>query len=218
MSTAARSPSLPRPARRTQSQRRSAAIARLVDATIEAISEIGYGRASVREICQRASLSQGALFRHFDSRVALIAHAVNVVGQRHLQRFATALSETSLGEAPASSVVRLIRDLCRSSDHAAWHEVMVAARTDSALHNAVAETLTAFERAIIGTVADAFDLTLDESTNVASVVLSIMHMFDSEAVTIVVRPNAAVEAARLDWAAAIWEATRPQARPAADSS
>ncbi|MDQ3403638.1 MAG: TetR/AcrR family transcriptional regulator, partial [Actinomycetota bacterium] len=44
----------PKPPRRTQRERREATIGKLVNATIDAISDVGYARASVQEICGRA--------------------------------------------------------------------------------------------------------------------------------------------------------------------
>ncbi len=50
---------------RTQQQRREDTIARLLDASIATIIEVGYARASAKVITQRAQVSDGALFRHF---------------------------------------------------------------------------------------------------------------------------------------------------------
>ena len=45
----------------------------------------------------------------------------------------------------ARRMVEVIRAVCRSGHHAAWHEVMVAARTDPKLRVAVADGLARFE-------------------------------------------------------------------------
>ena len=58
--------------RRTQGERSAATVAKLIQATIEAIVEVGYAGASTREICDRAGISQGGLFRHFPTRRDLI--------------------------------------------------------------------------------------------------------------------------------------------------
>ena len=50
---------------RTQQQRREETIARLLDASIDTIVEVGYARASAAVIARRAEVSDGALFRHF---------------------------------------------------------------------------------------------------------------------------------------------------------
>ena len=63
------------PARRTQLQRREQTIGRIVDATIDALCELGYARTSVTEIGARAGVSQGGIFRHFDTRLDIVVAA-----------------------------------------------------------------------------------------------------------------------------------------------
>lgn len=184
------------PPRRTQAQRRNATIIRLVDATIEVLADVGYGSTSISRICKMAGLSQGALFRQFDSRIGLIARATETIGQRHLEAFTTSLDT----DASPQKIVEVIRDLCRSRNHSAWHEVMVAARTDPSLHDVVVGVLTRFETSILELVQAVAPVSPERGERVGALVLSIMHMFDSEAVTVLVKPSPAIEAARLAWA------------------
>ncbi|MFT6398852.1 MAG: hypothetical protein ACJAYU_003614 [Bradymonadia bacterium] len=135
--------------------------------------------------------------------MALVAHATDVIGKRHLSSFAGALADGEFDQDPARTMVHLVRDLCRSANHAAWHEVMVAARTDVGLHESVAGVLETFEAAILDVVKYALPIREGQELRMAAVVLSVMHMFDSEAVTIVVKPNPALEAARVEWATAL---------------
>ena len=62
----------PAHSRRTQAERRAATIERLVDASIAVLAESGYAGASVKAICDHAGVSQGALFRHFETRLELL--------------------------------------------------------------------------------------------------------------------------------------------------
>jgi hypothetical protein len=102
-------------------------------------------------------------------------------------------------------MVEVIRQVCRSRNHAAWHEVMVAARTDAKLHSAVSDVLARFESSILDFVRLVVPVPEEREVHVATVVLSIMHMFDSEAVTVLVKPNLPIEKARLSWATQILE-------------
>lgn len=52
---------------RTQQQRREETVARLLQASIDTIIEVGYARASAAVITKRAGVSVGALFRHFET-------------------------------------------------------------------------------------------------------------------------------------------------------
>lgn len=188
--------------RRTQAERREATIARLLDATIDALAERGYAGASVAEICRRAGLSQGALFRHFDTRHAVIGAATDEIGRRHLARFVDAFPDMRAGGA-VSKAVRFVHDTARSPAHAAWHEVMVAARTDPDLRAHVRAPLERFEAALLRAVPEVLHVDGERAARLGVVFLSLAHMFDSEAVTFAVYPNPALEAARLEWATAV---------------
>jgi hypothetical protein len=106
---------------------------------------------------------------------------------------------------PARRMVEVIRAVCRSRNHAAWHEVMVAARTDPKLRVAVADVLARFESSVLDLVRLAVPVPAEREVRVATAVLSVMHMFDSEAVTVVVKPNPAIEESRGVWATGILE-------------
>ena len=67
---------------RTQQQRREDTIARLLDASIETIVEVGYARASAKVIAQRAEVSDGALFRYFPTMGDLMAATAQEAGRR----------------------------------------------------------------------------------------------------------------------------------------
>ena len=46
---------------------------RLLQATAAALEELGYAGASTTEVARRAGVSQGALYKHFPSKVQLLA-------------------------------------------------------------------------------------------------------------------------------------------------
>lgn len=179
---------------RTQAERREATIGRLVAATIRALAEVGYAGTSVSEICRHAQVSQGGLFRHFPTRLALIVAATEQVGAGHVAAI------QAVGGMDAAQVVRLARDLARSDTHAAWHEVMVAARTDADLRAAVAPILRAYERALHERARALLPADHPDPEGAETVVLTVLHAFDSEAVTRRVHSSPEVEARRLEWA------------------
>lgn len=113
------------PRRRSQIERSAATIGKLLDATIDAIVERGYERATVREIAKRAGVSQGGLFRHFPTRRDLLLAAVERLHERQL----AAMTDAITGADPADSVSEL-RIGTRSPESVVWLELCVAARTD----------------------------------------------------------------------------------------
>ncbi|HEX4190908.1 MAG TPA: TetR/AcrR family transcriptional regulator [Marmoricola sp.] len=177
--------------RRTQAERSAGTKAALVDATIETIADIGYHRASLGEICGRAGVSKGGLFRHFESRLALVVAAAEEVGRRHVEGF------RSLGDAPVADLLEFARGRSRARINAVWFELLVAARTDSELRERLAPVAVrlydTIEELALG---PSFGPELDPDL-VRLVGTSMVHMFDGEAVIRVVLPRPEIEDARL---------------------
>src|SRR5258708_25329110 len=72
---------------RTQQQRREETVARLLDASIATIVEVGYARASAAVIARRAQVSDGALFRHFATMGDFMAATAHQGLRRQLDLF-----------------------------------------------------------------------------------------------------------------------------------
>ena len=77
----------PRP-RRTQAERRAETRARLLDATIECLIEDGYAGTTIRQVTERAGVSQGAQSHHFPHRVDLVASAFEHLAEQRIDRYA----------------------------------------------------------------------------------------------------------------------------------
>lgn len=140
--------------RRTQQQRRDSTIASLVDAAIDVLAEVGYARASVQQIVDRAGLSQGALFRHFATRLDLFAHVAQVVARRQIEQFRRELGFGESVDSPPfardfRTILQTVRRITRSRTNMVWLELMFHARTDADLRTRMAvltgEYLTAME-------------------------------------------------------------------------
>jgi len=182
----------------TQEERRTETIGKLLDATVQCLSELGYSSTSTSAICKRAGVSQGALFNHFDKRVDVIVATTEAICARHLRRYdEAAQSLGKLDGGQLGALVEFMRASTRNADHHAWHEVMNAARTDAELAERVAPSLKRFEEALLDSAATVFGR---DDLEFGVIALSLMHMFDSEAVTTSVYSNAPVEAERVRWA------------------
>lgn len=219
--------------RRTQQQRREATISKLLDAAIASLAEDGFADSSTNRICRRAGVSQGALFNHFPSRVELLEAVIARISERQLTALASLSALEGLlgspdgdpGDAPSPrlrGLVEFIRARTRTPEHRAWHEVMVAARTDPSLAERMAEPLQRFEQALLATAAAALlpERPADhpDARRLGLIALSIMHMMDSEAVTVAVYPNPELEAERTAWLTELLARTVAQARAGASAT
>src|SRR5699024_11146918 len=103
---------------RTQQQRREATVARLLDASIATIIEIGYARASAKTIAERAAVSDGALFRHFDTVGDFMAATAYEVLRRQLDLFAKRVAEIPDGQPAVAAALTILADITRNPTNA----------------------------------------------------------------------------------------------------
>ena len=193
--------SMNNPVRRTQRERREATIAKLLDATIECLVEHGYRDTSIGRICSRAEISHGGLFRHFSSRTALLGAATEEISRRQMEKF-HALFETPPTEVDViRAVVCFIRDVTRSPITSAWREVLVASRTNEELREAVTPAVQYVEDSTMA-IAAKWPGAPKDARAFGTLILSLLHAFDSEATTAAIFPSEEIEEMRMDWAVA----------------
>ena len=182
--------------RRTQSQRREATISALVDAAVAALGEVGYARTTTNEIARRAGVSQGGLFRHFESRLDVILAAADAVRARQFVDFRAGLA--SMSDFEVAEVVRLLRRATRAPINAAWYELLVAARTDAELRQRLEPLAERYHEEIIE-LGRALPIAASMPTvELDTIVLGIVHMLDGEALTATVFPHPEQEDVRVE--------------------
>ncbi|MEO9140546.1 MAG: TetR/AcrR family transcriptional regulator [Jatrophihabitans sp.] len=187
--------SAPARVRPTQRERREATIARIVDATIDVLGELGYARTTVTEIGTRAGVSQGGIFRHFDTRLDVIAAAAIEVTSRQVAAFEHAVADT---DGSVRSLLELTRAATRAPVNAAWQELLTAARTDSALRDRLAPVVEVLRDRIVELAAGRSALRAVPTDLLRPLVLTIVQAFDGEALARSVLPDPATDSARLD--------------------
>ncbi|MFI6866313.1 TetR/AcrR family transcriptional regulator [Nocardia sp. NPDC050406] len=171
----------PRP-RRTQQERRAATVAKLVDATIAAIGEVGYQRATVQEICTRAGLSAGAMFRQFDTRLDLIVRTAREAFAQQLNGFGAAMEHLGAQENALDVALRFLRQAQSSNLIHALREIYLAARSDSELRERIASIADEYYREIVATL-NRTGLLDDFPEQVREPLFFMMlHLFSGEAV------------------------------------
>lgn len=118
---------------RTKQQRREETVARLLQASIDTIIEVGYARASAAVITKRAGVSVGALFRHFETMGDFMAATAYEVLRRQLETFTKQVAEIPADRPALPAALTILRDITAGSTNAVLYELMVAARTDEKL-------------------------------------------------------------------------------------
>ena len=168
----------------------------VVDATVEALGEIGYTRTTTAEISRRSGVSQGGVFRHFDTRMDVIVAAADRVRARQFDGFRAGLSELEAFD--LAQVVRLLRRATRAPINAAWYELVVAARTDSDLRDRLEPLAQRYHREIIDIGRTLPFAAHMSSIELDTIVLGIVHMLDGEALMASLLPHPEQEDVRVE--------------------
>lgn len=140
------------PNRRTQEARTAATRTKLLDATIECLHELGYGGTTTTEVAKRAGVSRGAQLHHFPTRAELVTTAVEHLFERRRQEFLGAFHKLPPQADRVQAAVDLLWSVVSGPTFYAWLELIVAARTDTELRQAV----TAMAERFIETVRQTF--------------------------------------------------------------
>jgi AcrR family transcriptional regulator len=124
----------PKAVRRSQAERSAATQARLLDATIECLVERGWAATSTTEVVRRAGVSRGAQVHHFPTKEDLVLAAVEHLLDRRIADFEATFHDLPPEQRSPATAMRLLYENCFRDTFEAWLELVVAARTDPALH------------------------------------------------------------------------------------
>jgi AcrR family transcriptional regulator len=125
----------PKRTRRTQKERRMETRSRLLNATIEALIELGYSKLTTSDICRRAGISQGALFKHFSTKADLIAAAAEDLYQQILETSRRRIVELPNKDDKISGGLQALWQAYQDPKLIASLDLHTAARTDPQLHS-----------------------------------------------------------------------------------
>jgi len=134
--------------RRTQAERSASTRARLLDATLECLCDLGYARTTTPEIARRAGLSRGAQLHHFPTKAELVTGAVERLFERRHEEFRAAFARVPAGADRYGAAIDILWSMVSGPTFHAWLELVVAARSDPELRIAV-ESLTHRLRTVV---------------------------------------------------------------------
>ncbi|MDJ0868178.1 MAG: TetR/AcrR family transcriptional regulator [Myxococcota bacterium] len=133
------------PRRRTQAERSASTQARLVEATIGCLVELGYAGTTTVAVCRRAGVSHGSLLHHFGTRERLLGAALEAVYARLRGRVVAGLEELPHGDARVDALVTLMWSAFGAPEFKAVLELWVAAANQPELSWAVWPEARAFD-------------------------------------------------------------------------
>jgi AcrR family transcriptional regulator len=130
--------------------------ARLLDATIDCLSRLGYSRTTTTEVAERAGVSRGAQLHHFPTKAELVTNAVERLFERRHAEFVHAMAGLPAGADRPAAAIDLLWSMVSGPTFHAWLELTVAARTDPELAPSVRVRTRRFVEAIERTFPELF--------------------------------------------------------------
>lgn len=183
---------------RTQQQRREETIARLLDASIDTIVEVGYARASAAVIARRAKVSDGALFRHFPTMSDFMAATAHEVMRRQLSLFSKRVAEIPPGQPALEAALTILRDVTANTTNTVMYELLIAARTDEKLRATLQDVLREYATNIFETARSLPGAEQFSEETVAALAAILTNTFDGAAIVRAVLPQPELEDARIE--------------------
>lgn len=182
----------------TQQERRESAIARLLDASIATIVELGYAKASASEITKRAGLSHGALFRHFETMSDFMAATAGEVLRRQMADFDARVVAAQVSGLRITDVIAALRAVMGSETNAVMYELTNAARTDKELRRILQAGSELYLAKVKQTAAALPGMADFPDELFGTLVLMVTDVFDAEANMASIRPLGEDELQRRD--------------------
>ncbi|KWX23240.1 TetR family transcriptional regulator [Mycolicibacterium wolinskyi] len=182
---------------RTQQQRREETVARLLDASIDTIIDVGYAKASAAVIARRANVSDGALFRHFPTMGDFMAATGREVMRRQLELFTKRVTEIPAEQPALEAVLTILRDVTGNDTNTVMYELMVAARTDEKLKAALRDMLGEYATNIYETARTVPGSEQFPEDVFTAAVAILINTFDGAAIVRSVLPQPELEGPRI---------------------
>ena len=140
--------------RQTQAERTAGTRAALLDATIEAVAELGFAGASTTEIARRAGVSRGAQLHHFPAKLDLVTAALDHVFAEREAEFRRRFEARPVEGRTQAGAVAVLWEISQGREQLAVLELLTAARTDPELRPLARRVLEQFESAVAATFAE----------------------------------------------------------------
>ena len=189
--------------RRTQHERRSTTVAKILDATVTLLGDVGYAKTTIARVCEVSGVSQGGLARHFPRRLDLMLATADLVARSHLTTFRARADREGVS---TLELLRLLRGSTRSPLNKAWYELFSAARTDELLRAEMAPLAQRLHREVLEFARDLPGAQELPAAIRDTMLFTVIHLFDGEAMSAVLAPHPEQEELRLHLIAGIFEA------------
>jgi len=184
---------------RPRQARSLATRARLLDAAIETLVAQGYAALTTTEICRQARLSQGALFKHFQSKAGLVGAMAERLFSALIEDFRAGFGEAGpQGDRFGAALAQLARSFGEPRLLAAL-ELYTAARTDAVLRAQLAPVLARHHANLLREARELFPKAADANPDFDAVVDTVIAALQGAALGGLVTADAGTGHRSLAW-------------------
>lgn len=135
----------------------------ILDAAIECFVELGYANTTTALIADYAGVSRGAMMHHFPSRHEVLKAAVQHLHEKRLEEYRALMADFDAPDAEAQLNKQTIRKAVDAAwkyvnlpSFAAYHELLVASRTDPELKAVMQPLEKQYESRFMETVRSVY--------------------------------------------------------------
>ena len=136
---------------------------RLLDATIACLTEIGYSRTSMQEVCTKGGLSRGAQLHHFPTKAKLMSSALDHLARKRVQALTAAVALLPKNQRGVDAIIDLICDGFSGDLADASMELWLASRTDPELRMSLQPVDQKLAQDLYDMFLDILESTVDET-------------------------------------------------------
>lgn len=130
-----------------QAQKSAATRQAAIEGAIDCFLKLGYSRSSTTEIARVAGVSRGAMIHHFPTKRKLLEATVAYIVTERIRAMSRDMLKLNLTrDRAATSGIDVYWKHLHSRLFTAWHELMIAARTDRELARVMRAGTAQFER------------------------------------------------------------------------
>ncbi|TQV73439.1 TetR/AcrR family transcriptional regulator [Exilibacterium tricleocarpae] len=189
--------------KRTQQERSAQTRRKVIEAVIDSLYEVGYYSSSTQEICDRALLSKGGLYRQFTNRTTLMVATADYAYAKLVEKFKRRFTRRPVAADRIADGLELIRSNYKTREYHAVLELIVASRTDSVLRAGLKPIIKNNMKTILTLAKDLFPVAARDNPQFDAVIYMLVHEFQGEAIDNILYSSPKRARQRTDFLAAI---------------
>ncbi|WP_007512685.1 TetR/AcrR family transcriptional regulator [Pseudofrankia saprophytica] len=133
---------------------------RILEATLRCVADVGYARATIREIARAAGMTSGSLYHYFPNKAELVKETFRDLAQHTVPRFTVAVAATDGVLNKLMAILDEADRMVRDNPYAVPFDRAIRVQSASDLH--LAEDSDTIVASIHGVVADVLHQASDQ--------------------------------------------------------